>query len=836
MVVALIPVTAVQASADTAVQASADTSDTSDDTGTQWDVSKSKTATALSDDGTSDITISIPSKEEALSSEICFVLDKSQFSATEESALELLSDLKTVVDNTDATVKVDIVGFNRRAINLGTYDLKEQYDEIKAAFEQSITGGTNMHAGLLEAQKVLASDTSIPDSRKYMILVSDGDTYLWCKNGDTSTPYSRAYNPDGSGPESYGGYYDEVYYAPSRISTDESTGETNVTRPTTSDQTLWDEYLEDVRARNEESNGDSYDFIWYYYDHLWMMKSQEAVVADGYIYQPRNFRSASNIDMAFLYAADTYYELASQYHCYAMAVPSWNTSDGGHEAFMDYLNNGASTGFESIENDVLYALGAGSTVTDYMGYDEEAGYNFDLTDPSAVTITVDDGSSTETLTAEKIDDNHYGFGKIETTDTSSQEYQYEITYYPDDMGAGEHFVWTTNVNVTNFEHVQIHYTVKFTDKSSDAGTHGQLDLDGDGIVDGTDTQVTDPVYTNQKAVLVPIDTSGNTSAEETFPMPSVSYYVEPVTSWYRLTYETNGGNEIASEVYEEGTRVDLSSKTPVRDGYTFTGWYSDSDLTTPITSVLMTSNKTVYAGWEESGDTTPDLDTVNHYAYVAGYEDGTVRPENNITREETAAIIFRLLKSTSREENLTYTNNFADVDDSRWSNTEISTLTKMGIIYGRSEDEFDPEAYITRAEFAALFARFSTADSQGTEGETPAFSDISGHWAEADINKAVSLGWIAGYPDGTFRPDEYITRAEAMTLINSVLMRVPSDESHILDGVTWSDNLDKTAWYYIAVQEATNSHDYTRENLTSPDEQWTEFTGTPDWEALEQKN
>ena len=232
---------------------------------------------------------------------------------------------------------------------------------------------------------------------------------------------------------------------------------------------------------------------------------------------------------------------------------------------------------------------------------------------------------------------------------------------------------------------------------------------------------------------------------------------------YTLHYESNGGTAYKDERCSSGTKVTLD-KTPTRESYTFTGWYADKALTQKITSVTMNSDKTVYAGWEATG--VPDkLNGDDHFAYVIGYPDGKVHPEGNISRAETATIFFRLLKSDIRDGNLTADNDFSDVSDGQWHNKAISTMAKLGIVKGRRADRFDPDASITRAEFAAICARFNTKPVENSGS----FSDISGHWAENEIERAAAFGWISGYPDGTFRPDARITRAEAMTMINRVL-------------------------------------------------------------------
>lgn len=229
-----------------------------------------------------------------------------------------------------------------------------------------------------------------------------------------------------------------------------------------------------------------------------------------------------------------------------------------------------------------------------------------------------------------------------------------------------------------------------------------------------------------------------------------------------------------------------------------------------------------------TGETTPTkvpalLNGSNHFAYVVGYKDGNVRPQGNITRAETAAIFFRLLKEEVRSENLSKHNDFADVTEDSWYNTAVSTMAGMNILKGRTANSFVPQAPITRAEFAAICARFDSGRAEENSG----FTDISGHWAEKEIERAATLGWVSGYTDGSFHPDAPITRAEAMTLINRVLCRMPETKVDLLDSMTkWPDN-QPGAWYYLAVQEATNSHTY--EQKDSKYETWTALTAEPDW-------
>ena len=299
------------------------------------------------------------------------------------------------------------------------------------------------------------------------------------------------------------------------------------------------------------------------------------------------------------------------------------------------------------------------------------------------------------------------------------------------------------------------------------------------------------------------------------------------TTYYTLRYESNGGTKYDSERYRRNTLVELD-KQPVREGYTFTGWYADKALTEPIDDIRMTSNKTVYAGWEKTG--VPDrLNGDDHFAYIIGRDDGLVHPEATITRAEVATIFFRLLTDEARAEYLTETSPFHDVAPDAWYATAVATMEAMGIVEGRAPAVFDPEAPITRGEFAAIAARFDSAPYDGADR----FTDIGGHWAAEYINQAAVKGWVEGQPDGSFAPDRSISRAEAMTLVNRVLGRLPETADDLLDGmITWPDN-PPGAWYYLAVQEATNSHDYGRKADTVH-ETWTGLQPVEDWTRYEQ--
>ena len=261
------------------------------------------------------------------------------------------------------------------------------------------------------------------------------------------------------------------------------------------------------------------------------------------------------------------------------------------------------------------------------------------------------------------------------------------------------------------------------------------------------------------------------------------------------------------------------------------GYVMNKDKITVSANDLTTSRTTA----EKSAETvrnyrgvTPDLlNDADHFAYVIGYPDGAVRPQGNITRAETATIFFRLLKDAVRNGNLLTSNAYQDVASSYWANTAISTMTGLGILQGRDSATFDPNAPITRAEFAAICARFDTGKSSGSQ----TFSDIRGHWAQDYIERAAELGWVKGFEDGSFRPNDCITRAQAMTMINRVLNRIPEDASDLLPDMNVWPDCNPGDWFYLAVQEATNSHNY--KHKAGNYETWISMKQDPDWTRYE---
>ena len=318
-----------------------------------------------------------------------------------------------------------------------------------------------------------------------------------------------------------------------------------------------------------------------------------------------------------------------------------------------------------------------------------------------------------------------------------------------------------------------------------------------------------------------------------------------------VTNKDKDGNSCAKGTADSKATLGGVTIPPVgsqpNSGYKASGNWN----TTPSATTVITQEDTVFTytydqksggGSGGGGGSRPSTPTVtipddvptglngtDHYAYIIGYGNNDVRPQNNITRAEVATIFFRLLTDETREANMTKSNGYNDVKDGDWFCCAVSTLSKMGIIKGYEDGSFKPNDPISRAEFAAIAARFAPNGDK-----TPAtFADVTSHWAKDEISIAANHGWIKGYEDGSFKPDQKITRAETMTLVNRVLNRLPEakDDLH-KDMKTWVDNMDETAWYYLAVQEATNSH-YFKNKTGTKFEQWTDLRDTRDWSELE---
>lgn len=445
--------------------------------GGDWDVSKSKTATNLDENFESDVTLSLPSAETQLATDVVFVLDKSTSAELEDQALEMLKNLQAQIQETGAKVNVGVVIFNKEAHKNGFFDLATEYDKIEAAIKTDISSGTNTHAGLLAGIDMLESDTSVSDDRKYLIFVSDGITYMYneeptaigLENADKTNIFA--------GPDNWATKYGSNA-APGS----------------------WEAYLGEVQALIAR-DGEWFD---YPYGTTFSKDGENHYVA----YDDRT-NYAMSIDKALYRTYEAYSQAASKYHCYAM-LASTNADHPWATSFMKYLAGGKSVDFDQIQNDIYYLLAEDSTVVDVIGYTDD--YNFDFVNDAAnLTMTV----GGETLKTTKIDKTSYGFGELR-----DGEYSYVLTYYANGREdvKDEHFVWQINVPVSNFEPVTLTYTVKLANPKTEPGTYGQYDQDGSQGYDG--------LYTNNSATLYPVDSNGTAGEPEEFAKPTVSYTVE----------------------------------------------------------------------------------------------------------------------------------------------------------------------------------------------------------------------------------------------------------------------------------------------------------------------
>lgn len=805
-----------------------------------WDHSKDKTATELDNNFNSRVTLSLPSAEKELVSDVVFVLDKSscEEDVTTE-ALAMLADLGASVKDTGASIKVGAVQFAGRAVvSCELTELTEEsiaeggaiYSGLK---DGKIKSGTNLQAGLLEAQKMLEADTDAEDSRKYVIVITDGLTRQFLAEDGTLMAIYNGLDADGGrvwgSPSGWcvaNGFVDGVYGIPG--------GD-------------WDTYYAAVKA-NVAKDGNTYAHD---YDVYGSTPEGENIPVP---YVPQGETSLTHalcLDRAIYEADKVYSELeAANYHCYAVFADDSTTNELG-KAFVEYLNDGSVLDFDMIQNDIYYLLDAGSQVVDIVGLGKDNkgnDYNFDVANLDNMTITVGgvELNKVKIQSDEFPGSTTYGFFEGEIADG---KYDFVVTYYPDgvadaDGETREHFVWSINVPVGNFAPAQFSYDVHLTNPQKAKGEY--------------------KVETNVEAVLTPVDSNGTVGSTEIFPVPELTYEVKGggSTTEHLMTVIVEGkGNVVVKDVQTVGANdtevveIPFGVEKQKFEMEAADGWKLDK---VEVTINGKTENlgdvdkyemdeslidgavlKAVFVKDNDGGsggggshrpnnkpDETPEaLNGDDHFDYVVGYSDGLVHPERNITRAEVASIFFRLLQDDVREKNLTDQNPFNDVFTDDWFNVAVSTMYDMDIVYGRDNNNFDPNAYITRAEFAAIAARF---DSEGYSGEN-LFTDIDGHWAANQINRAAEKGWISGYPDGTFGPDRYITRAEAVTMINRVLNRLPESADALHEDMNvFPDNMDTTAWYYLAIQEATSSHEYEKDK-DGVYETWTDVLPDRDW-------
>ena len=743
-----------------------------------------KTATDLVNDKT-DVTLSVGGKSAKENVAVMFLLDKSTSMGTRTEAAKMLQHLKGL---TNTNIIYDVVIFSGTASSTGWKNISDDaaYTDTQENFNnKEPSPGTNMPVGIdkaIQDMETLKSQYSSYAENAYLITISDGITYLWNEDGKTYTvpllqkEGDSVYTQAHPNVDTWNMMYGERTSIASVYTSFE--GFLN-TIPGKIQETRNGNYVREYLT--ETVAGDKTDAT----NALQISTAdpEKSQVSGKYACAP---------EFSVYYSATKYQELVKQFEkSFALPMPelkngadntdNWDQFYPWGRELMLYLqskssNSGqgvvhdadAATIFAGIRNEILYQIQSGS-ITDVIGAD------FSLTDQTLTKDTFTLTVNGKAVTANAPNGNVITFG---TADESSN-YPYVLTYYKGKA-------------------VQDQGKTTYTITSSDGNTtYTYTPFDTTGEVNGS---VSDEFFVLEMNVpVVSLDLKYNLSL--TSKRTASGTYEVPTNESATLAYQS--ANQSAGSVdFNEPTvsyRVKGSS-----------GGHSGGTVTIP-------------------DDVPTGLNGKDHYAYVVGYPDGMVYPQKNITRAEVATIFFRLLEDETREANMTKSNSYNDMKDGAWYTCAVSTLSKMGIIKGYEDGSFKPDASISRAEFAAIAARF---DPDGDK--TPAtFSDVSSHWAKDEISIAANHGWIKGYEDGSFKPDQKITRAETMTLVNRVLKRLPEtkDDLH-KDMKTWPDNQNESAWFYLAVQEATNSH-YQKLKKDGTHETWESMRETRDWAALE---
>lgn len=456
---------------------------------TDWEHSKSKTATNLDANYQSQVTLSLPAAQEQLVSDVVFVLDKSTSATVEDQMIGMLNSLNDQVTETGAKVKVGVVIFNKvanRVLELTELN-SDNMSQIEDAIRQEISSGTNTHAGLLAGKAMLDADTSVDANRKYMIFVSDGITYMYNAEPTVTAWSFFSDDPDiyatWAGPDNWNSKY----------------GNNNAPEN-------WVSWLDDI-GQKVVAQGTTYEYPYDGTPTNTTPKDKE---------QQSNY--ANSIDKALYLTHQIYQEAQNAgYHCYAMNASS-NADHPWATSFMNYLAGGKTVSFDDIQNDIYYLLDAGSQVVDVIGEGiDNVGNEYDfkfINNIDNLNLTV--GGTV--LNKKQIDENTYGFGNVR-----DGIYDFVLTYYPEGMGtrsmevAGELFRWDINVPVSNFAPVQLTYTVQLTNPQTADGTYGQYDADGSEEYAG--------LYTNKMAILYPVDSNGVEGEQEAFQKPTVSYSI-----------------------------------------------------------------------------------------------------------------------------------------------------------------------------------------------------------------------------------------------------------------------------------------------------------------------
>lgn len=826
-----------------------------------WELSKDKTATALDSNYNSKVTLSLPAGDYPQTVDVVFTVDCT--SVLFYNYTGIIKEIEKIADELagkDINLNVGLVGFGHEStVYLPLTNITEEnVDAVMEKVKTTISndgdwlrnnGGTNIQKGILTGRKLLDnSNTGALPNDQYFILMTDGAGFWYNNaNGETVCTAHRGdsnqslgnmdANKDVGGPTRIN---DSMYLRAVKkgktfgdfIAEQGAAIEKSAERSLTTEGAKSAGEL--AYTTQDVQNYDVYPYLNMERGTYFVAKALQEVAAEGY----------SVITIGYDYNKSGLTSL----NAVSKGFREWTAEVGSYYTASMFNVQDA---FEDVRDEMIYLLDARSQVVDIIGQgkdDKGNDYNFDVANLDNMTITVGgvELNKVKIQSEEFPGSTTYGFFEGEIADDN---YDFVVTYYPDgvadaDGETREHFVWSINTPVSKYAPAQFSYDVHLTNPQKAKGEY--------------------KVETNVEAVLTPVDSNGTVGSTETFPVPELTYEVKGggSTTEHLMTVIVEGkGKVVVKDVQTVGANdtevveIPFGVEKQKFEMEAADGWKLDK---VEVTINGKTENlgdvdkyemdeslidgavlKAVFVKDNDGGsggggshrpnnkpDETPEaLNGDNHFDYVVGYSDGLVHPERNITRAEVASIFFRLLKDDVRSENLTDQNTFTDVSADAWYNVAVSTMSDMDIVFGRTDYQFDPDAYITRAEFAAIAARF---DSDSYSGDD-LFTDIEGHWAADQINRAAEKGWITGYPDGTFGPNRYITRAEAVTMINRVLNRMPKDKDALHEDMkVFVDNADTNAWYYLAIQEATNSHEY-KKDKDGVYETWTDVLPARDW-------
>lgn len=779
------------------------------------DVSKSKTATALDANGQTQITLSLPSAEMKKTLDVVFVVDNAFPAKNHDAANKaaaLLDELREMSQEGNLNINVGLVISGGYVPVLNYDQLKHdefKLKDIKTAWEQLRKDivdpewknkpgrkGSNIQAGIETGLAMLEKEDQADKENKYLILISDGGAFSWYDK-ETGKAWSKVYYQfskekaeeektfsEDKQSELY--YWCNPHDFQQRYKQDSSTEAIGYTRDDFTalmnktaaevdknsipqpDTSLWNP-TKFSKSDKKEKTQYQYGYAWHEVSGVFADPSVEC--AYNAISMLENPDYITSREAALYHTAKSIEYASERVNFIFVSFPYYPAKVGLFgvtESFKDYVAKYENVKLYRVDGEgVNDKYPAGYTVTEKN--EVFGSIKTDLVQLVATGSEVKDtiGSNFELVSIDSLTVDGQKLDCTRSGNTynfgdNAGQPRFVVTYDAEN----KMLTWNIYKTITKANTVQLKYTLKLTNPKSEAGTNGVNDLNGDGKEDTTGRVYhhTEALYTNESAYLTPVDSEGHKGEEQPFPKPSVAVDENAIPD-YLLPI--------------------LNLKKP-----------------------------------------TPKLNTRDHFAYVQGYPDGTVKPAGSITRAEVAAILFRLMDADSRSLYYSTASGFRDVDSTKWYNTYVATLNNAGVITDSRTGYFRPNDAITRAELAAMLAQFAEKKSAAIY-----FSDISaGYWAANAIALTANLGWINGYPDGTFGPDKTVTRAELMAMVNRATGRAPKSTGALLSGMkTWKDNADTARWYYLDVQEATNSHTY----LGAPTETWTSLTATPDWSQYE---